>query len=464
MQYDAIIIGAGMSGLAAGIRLAMFDKKVCILERHYVVGGLNSFYNIKARKFDVGLHAVTNYVPKGSKGAPLIKLLRQLRLSYEDFDLHPQNYSEVIFPEKNLKFNNEIDLLNSSIDESFPSQKDGWHRLVQFISSYDNLSLDNEDSRKAKELMRQYITDEVLIEMILCPLTYYGSAIEDDMEVDQFVTMFKSLFFEGFSRPQDGVRKIIKSLQNKFKAVGGELKFRKGVKSLIVRENEISEIVTDEGEHFLAKQVFSCAGYQETMALIPEFPFDKKEYTGAMTFMESISCLDVEPKEVGYDSTIIFYNTNEHYAYRQTKKLSDPHSGVICCPNNYQLPNPLSEGLIRITNIANFSLWKSLKETDEQEYVKQKEICFDASLDEISKFKPNFKKHIQFQDIFTPHTIFRYTNRHNGAVYGSPKKNKTGQTPFKNLYIIGTDQGFLGIVGSILSGISIANLYGLKTY
>ena len=34
MRYDTIIIGAGLSGLAAGIRLAMFDKKVFIVEKH----------------------------------------------------------------------------------------------------------------------------------------------------------------------------------------------------------------------------------------------------------------------------------------------------------------------------------------------------------------------------------------------------------------------------------------------
>ena len=33
-----------MSGLAAGIRLAQFDQKVLILEKHYLWGGLNSFY------------------------------------------------------------------------------------------------------------------------------------------------------------------------------------------------------------------------------------------------------------------------------------------------------------------------------------------------------------------------------------------------------------------------------------
>ena len=42
-HYDVAIIGAGMSGLAAGIRLAHFGKRVCIFERHIAVGGLNGF-------------------------------------------------------------------------------------------------------------------------------------------------------------------------------------------------------------------------------------------------------------------------------------------------------------------------------------------------------------------------------------------------------------------------------------
>ncbi|MBT7915988.1 MAG: FAD-binding protein, partial [Planctomycetaceae bacterium] len=36
-MYDSIIIGAGMSGLAAGIRSAYYDQKVCILERHNTI-------------------------------------------------------------------------------------------------------------------------------------------------------------------------------------------------------------------------------------------------------------------------------------------------------------------------------------------------------------------------------------------------------------------------------------------
>ena len=78
VRYDTVIIGAGMSGLAAGVRLAYYEKSVCILERHTTIGGLNSFYRLRNRNYDVGLHAVTNYAEPGTKQGPLSKLLRQL--------------------------------------------------------------------------------------------------------------------------------------------------------------------------------------------------------------------------------------------------------------------------------------------------------------------------------------------------------------------------------------------------
>jgi phytoene dehydrogenase-like protein len=105
-KYDCVIIGAGMSGLAAGIRLSMYNKKVVILEKHTITGGLNSYYARGKRKFDVGLHALTNFVEPTERGRPFNKLLKQLRIPYEDFKLHPQNYSIIQFPDKKLKFTN----------------------------------------------------------------------------------------------------------------------------------------------------------------------------------------------------------------------------------------------------------------------------------------------------------------------------------------------------------------------
>src|SRR5690606_171575 len=126
--YDTIIIGAGMSGLAAGIRLAHYDQKVCILERHTTIGGLNSFYRLGGRNYDVGLHAVTNFVPKGTRRGPLPRLLRQLRFQWDDFDLKPQLGSSIAFPDVRLNFSNEPQQRCDEISEKFPAEKDDCRR------------------------------------------------------------------------------------------------------------------------------------------------------------------------------------------------------------------------------------------------------------------------------------------------------------------------------------------------
>ena len=64
--------------------------------------------------------------------------------------------------------------------------------------------------------------------------------------------------------------------------------------------------------------------------------------------------------------------------------------------------------------------------------------------------------------MFTPKTVKRYTGHENGAIYGAPQKNYAGTTHLKNLYVCGTDQGMVGIIGAIISGITIANRYLLK--
>ncbi len=136
-MYDTIIIGAGMSGLAAGIRLAHFGQRVCILERHSAIGGLNSFYRQRGRTFDVGLHAVTNYAPKGTRTGPLARLLRQLRITWEEWALAPQLSSAIMFPDATLRFTNDIDCLESEVRRRFAGQVDNFRRLVSELHDYD---------------------------------------------------------------------------------------------------------------------------------------------------------------------------------------------------------------------------------------------------------------------------------------------------------------------------------------
>ena len=115
--------------------------------------------------------------------------------------------------------------------------------------------------------------------------------------------------------------------------------------------------------------------------------------------------------------------------------------------------------MIRLTNLANFSQWDGLPRRD---YIQAKKDQRARALQSIFTFFPDFSDSVVFLDAFTPKTIKKYTGHLNGAVYGAPRKMKNGTTPVENLFICGTDQGFLGIIGATLSGISIANLYGLS--
>lgn len=56
MQYDVIIVGSGIAGLAAGAKLAKEGKKVLMLEQHFQVGGCATQFKRKEYTFEVSLH------------------------------------------------------------------------------------------------------------------------------------------------------------------------------------------------------------------------------------------------------------------------------------------------------------------------------------------------------------------------------------------------------------------------
>lgn len=463
-MYDTIIIGAGMSGLAAGIRLAHFDQRVCILERHYTIGGLNSFYRMGGRDYDVGLHAVTNFTSKGSKRGPLAKLLRQLRLRWDDFHLSEQVGSTIRFPEVALNFGNDFELLRSEIAKTFPDQIDGFDRLTSELLDYDDMDGDAPNfMRSSRAVLGEYLSEPLLIEMLLCPLMWYGNARERDMDFGQFCIMFRACYLEGFARPFKGVRLILKNLVRKFRGLGGELKLRSGVSRIHVEDGRAVAVELDDGTILEGRRILSSAGTVETMRLCDDITEVEVARAGNLSFIESISILDQQPKEIGFDRTILFYNDSPEFHWeRPDDSLCDVRTGVVCSPNNYQYDpedGTLPDGVIRITTLANYDRWCALPE---QQYRAQKVQQYDAAVESAVRFMPDFRRHVIDTDVFTPKTIRRFTWHEHGAVYGAPDKQLDGTTHLSNLFLCGTDQGFVGIVGAIVSGISMANRHCLR--
>lgn len=461
-MYDTIIIGAGMSGLAAGIRLAHFDQKVCILERHYTIGGLNSFYRLRGRDYDVGLHAVTNFTPRGTRRGPLARLLRQLRFRWEDFSLAPQIGSAVAFPGVQLRFDNDVELLVSEVERAFPNQRDAFQRLLAQIVDYDDLN-DEIFTISTRQRLQEIITDPLLVEMLLCPLMWYGNAREHDMDWGQFCIMFRSIFLEGMARPFRGVRLILKNLVRRFRELGGELKLRAGVKQVRVDGDVVTGIVLENGEELQGRVILSSAGIVETLRMCDGTSREEPPAAGRMSFIETVSVLNKMPKDIGHDRTIVFYNDSPKFDWRVPENdLCDLRTGVICSPNNFDYhagEGQLPEGIVRITSIASFDRWSKLSP---EAYGLEKLRWYDRAVASAVRFMPDFRSHVIETDMFTPSTIRRFTSHDNGAVYGAPRKRLGGTTHLKNLFICGTDQGFVGIIGSIVSGIAMANKHCLR--
>jgi phytoene dehydrogenase-like protein len=157
----------------------------------------------------------------------------------------------------------------------------------------------------------------------------------------------------------------------------------------------------------------------------------------------------------------VFFNDSDRFHWERPRdELCDIRSGVICSPNNYLYGDEdFPEGFIRVTLMADHDRWRALPE---DEYRLAKLRWCDRTAASSVRFMPDYRQHVVDTDMFTPRTIHRFTWHDNGAVYGAPDKKLDGTTSIDHLFLCGSDQGFVGIVGAILSGITVANQHLLR--
>ncbi len=457
MQYDLVIIGAGMSGLAAGIRAAYYGQKVCIVEKHSVWGGLNSFYKKGGYHFDVGLHALTNW-RQGKERNPLQRIYRQLRIQPEEFALEPQGYSKVIFEGAELEFSNGLERLRQQIQEKFPTQTKAFFELEQRCKAYPDGGRQTPFVSARRELEALF-SEPLLVDMLLCPLLFYGSSVQNDIDFEQFIILFNSIYREGFCRPRRGVRQILDVLRKRYLSLGGTFRFRSGVNELTVCGSSVQSLVLESGECLHAHKILSSAGLVETMALRSDCVSNpSQKHQGKLAFVETIWVLDTAPKDLGWTASIAFYNNGNRFSWERPKDPVDLRSGVICCPGNFEHQDPPTPHVLRATHIADYVFWFGC---DSDTYKKRKTEWAERSLEAVGSHVGDFRANILYQDCFTPKTVHRFTSHLNGAVYGAEKKQKDGRTELTNLFLCGTDQGFVGIVGTMLSGIVMVNQHVL---
>jgi hypothetical protein len=174
-----------------------------------------------------------------------------------------------------------------------------------------------------------------------------------------------------------------------------------------------------------------------------------------MAFVESLFVLQ-NPESLSIpESAIVFHNNRETFKVSPPEDFIDQSSATVCFPDNFEgFATTPGETTVRITRIANFAKWFAL---DRKAYKRAKTKLETVQLQLVEDYVPGARNAVVLHDTFTPVTIHRYTGRINGAIYGAPIKHFDGRTPLKNLFVCGSDQGLVGITGSILSGISMVN-------
>lgn len=458
-SYDVIIIGAGLSGLAAGIRLSQYGKRVWIIDRQRYAGGMNSYYRRGDKSYDVGLHAMTNLASPADHAAPLNTLLRQLKIRRDDLELCPQQRSCVKFPQATLWFDNDFETLRGSVRENFPQSIDGFDRLCQAIRDDDafNPSLGYLSARKVLE---SFLPEKTLCDMLLCPAMFYGSSWRDDMDFHQFCVVFRSIFFEGLCRPVEGMERFVGVFTRRLQENGAELSLGRNVREIRLKDGLVSTVVLDGGEEIAAKHVLSCAGRPETMSLLSS-PLANPPARGELAYTETLFELDRRAVALGMAESIMFINDRPEFRYCPPAEGStDTASYVLCMPGNFTgVHEEDGSSIVRMSHLASYQYWKSL---DAKAYRAEKECVMDRQQAILETAYPQFNKHVIRREMFSPLTLERYTGRVGGSIYGSPEKRKDGRTSIPNLFLCGSDQGYLGIVGSLLSGVVISNRYMLR--
>lgn len=455
MKVPLLVVGGGLSGLAAAIRTARFNPEVLLLEKHSRLGGLNSYFYRNGQLFETGLHAITNYSPATDKQAPLNKLLRQLKLRRENLSFCQQIKSEIIFQDlAKLCFSNDRQVLCDSIRTTFPGSVARFERLLQVVSDYDPFT--PSPFRSAHAIVSEILDNSLLTEMLFCPLMFYGSCRENDMDFGQFVIMFRSIFLEGFFRPAGTIKDLLDLLQSQLLRLGGRIRTKSAVAKILTRDKKIVGVQLTDGETIACDYLLSTIGYLETLGLLDTPPPGVQESTPRLSFFETIFQISPLAPPIKEKTTILFFNQGAKFQYRAPVENVDLSSGVICFPNHFENLPERPQHEIRTTHLANYLAWKKLAEQPQQ-YQEEKHVVACRSKEAVANLIGSFPGNIVYENTFTPVTIERYTAKLGGAIYGSPDKRLDGRIGYENLFLAGTDQGFLGIVGSMLSGVSIVN-------
>ncbi|MCU0821968.1 MAG: NAD(P)/FAD-dependent oxidoreductase [Spirochaetes bacterium] len=517
--YDAIIIGAGLSGLTLGNILLTKGRKVLIIDKNPVPGGCVVNFKRKDFRFDSAIHFINGCGEGGivdnimkSFGAEKkvewlhIDNLIHWKDTQNNYEAHPpvwiDEYIEFLckeFPAEEKNIRKFYRRYGKAIPAMFGIIKPGiWPKLKGFILGMPAMIRVTLNMFKTvNDVVLKYFKDQALIELV----TLFCAPFGMDRKDEAFITWSMSelsYHVEGAWYPKGGAGEFTKALGDHFVEKGGEL----------LLAHEVTDIEIDQKAK-LAKSVncvdrrgntknFSSAVVVNTgdlvrfaKQLVPKGTFTEEKIkkmdhpTIGALFMVYIG-LDFDVKDRGITTWEYWllnsqWRKKENYdKIRYKRDFSQIPCEVVtfysngpdktCCPPG--------KSLISILQPCHIFSWNELLEPDGSKgnrYYDEKEKCAWYFVDRLAELlkMPDLRNHIEVMEVATPITSYQWNWALNGCPIGyeftvdSLKKSNLFWTPIKNLYVAGqfTIPGG-GMSAAMMSGWAAAPFVnmGIKKY
>lgn len=138
-NFDAIVVGAGISGLTAAALLARRGLAVLVVDRHYVAGGNATVFRRKGYEFDIGIHYLGQCGPDGA----IPRILKAAGAGGVRFrPLDPDGFDTLVYPDLELRVPRGVERYRERLLEAFPREQraiDANARLIEQVLGLSQL-------------------------------------------------------------------------------------------------------------------------------------------------------------------------------------------------------------------------------------------------------------------------------------------------------------------------------------
>lgn len=434
-DYDAVVIGAGISGLICGCYLAKAGIKTLIVDKNAKPGGYCTSFTRNGFTFDACAHFLGSLRKEGN----ISKILKDLDLesNFKFTRFNPQDI--IITPDYKISFWNDLHATIKEFQEGFPQESENIERFFNFLNDCTGVSFNSLKGITLQVLLDKYFKNETLKSIIAFPVFGNLGLPPSKMSAFTATTLYKEFVLDGGYYPCGGMQAFPDILAKRFVELKGDLLLSTLVTGIKIANNK-AEGVTMQGSGFVrAKYVISNCDATETFSkLIEREMIDQATMLSVARLVPSLSAfivylgIDENLKMIAKTGSNIWFLPNYDIEEQYRLTIEEDLENL-----NWFLMRALPEGRT-VNMLINFPF----KNAD---YWKQhKKLLIDKFIEKMVKVVPDLMHHVVFKDAATPDTLYRWTRNCRGAAYGwesTPSQfavpHLSQVTPVGNLYLTG---------------------------